>query len=90
MKKLVSLDVLIEFIEQKKNQIVGEYLIGEAMNPITDATQILVLDDALKTAENVAQGFSNSFRRGELQGRAMMLHDLLTFLESVRDDMGSN
>lgn len=87
MRNSVSLDELIEFIVQKKNQIVGEHLIHEAMNPITDATQILVLDDALKTAENVAQHMSQAFQRGRLEGRALMLHDLVTFLENKRDGM---
>lgn len=87
MRNSVSLDELIEFIVQNKNQIVGEHLIREAMNSVVDATQILVLDDALKTAENVAQHMSQAFQRGRLEGRAMMLHDLLTFLESKRDDI---
>lgn len=84
MKNSVSLDELIEFIVQKKNQIVGEHLIYEAMNPNENELPCIILEDAVKTAENIAERMTHTLQRGRLEGRALMLHDLVTFLESKR------
>ena len=86
MRNSVSLDELIEFIVQKKNQIVGEHIIGEAMNPGQDVLELININDAVKTAENIAEQIFNAHHRGRLEGRALMLHDLVTFLENKKDE----